>query len=114
MVRFEIALDQQSEEIAALQGSLNGLSEDVNELGETAVALIVQVSALEAQVGTLTAELDALREAAQRFDTFLSGLRELLDQAGSGLPETGPFRSRTPAPTALPVMTVIPLATPTP
>lgn len=123
--------------LADVRQTLAGLSDDFTSLAESVTALDEQVSGIEDQLAEMDEQLLALRRAAGRFDTFLFGLRGLLEEAVPGVreqtptptpaessprvtPTPTPFEpSPTPTPagaTATPAsqVTVIPLASPTP
>jgi competence ComEA-like helix-hairpin-helix protein len=110
--------------------TLGNLSDDLVSLAETVTALNEQVGAIDERLRTVESdlavveeELEVVRAAAQRFDAFLTGLRDLLNEA-EGLPSgsqpAGPtptaWETLTPIPSPTPEadVTVIPLATPVP
>lgn len=113
-----------------IRQSLSGLSDDLVSLAGTVTVVDEQVGAInerlmivEGDMAVMEEQLDTVRQAAERFDAFLDGLRELLLEA-EGLPAEGqpPVPTPTawetptlvPSPTPQPEVTVIPLATPTP
>jgi hypothetical protein len=79
-----------------------------------------RLAAVEEQLGILSQDLEAMGEKVQRFDAFLEGLRALLDQIGEVGPQASPLQegpsgpATVETPTLRPMVTVIPLATPTP
>jgi competence ComEA-like helix-hairpin-helix protein len=112
-------IERMTGELEGTQAALGIVIDDVDELEENVVALQTQFSTIEDQLNTLSGELDALRLAADRFGTFLDGLRDLVERSARPTPEGSPFRQESPVPTQVPptrqpVFTVIPLATPTP
>lgn len=114
-------LEMTSQGLADVRQALAGLSDDLISVAENMTALEDQVAAIDEQVVTL-------RRATARFDTFLLGLRQLLDETDSGAessqpmegtPTSTPWVPATPTaseatPTPASQVTVIPLATPTP
>lgn len=115
-------------ELATLTGLLDevrqeytNLREDVDGLAGTVSAQGSQLDEVNAQLAGLDEQLQALDEAAARFDGFLEGLRHLLNDS-MGPPTPTPWLTPTPkpavspsspTPTPAPRMTVIPV-TPTP
>jgi hypothetical protein len=76
-----------------------------------------RVGTAEEQLAGLNQEIEAMGESVQRFDAFLNALRDLLNESeeASG-PTPTPGHSPTPADTSSlrPMVTVIPLVTPSP
>jgi prefoldin subunit 5 len=111
-------LERVAGDVDGTQTALGALAGDVEEIGENVIALQTQFSTLEDQLNTLSGELDGVRQAAERFESFLVGLRSLLAETARPTPEDSPFNLEPPEsspvpPTREPVFTVIPLATPT-
>jgi competence ComEA-like helix-hairpin-helix protein len=118
---LQSALDVTSQGLADVRQTLAGLSDDLTSVAE-------DVTALEDQVDAMDEQVVALRRTAARFDQFLLGLQQLLDETALGAEspqtrEATPTRTPwiTPTPTATEAsatpsseVTVIPLATPTP
>ena len=122
--------------LADVRQTLAGLSDDFTSLAETVTTLDEQVADVEDRLANMGELVTALRRATNRFDTFLYGLRGLLEEAApeptrpaerEQTPTPTPWITRTPpprmtptptpaGPTATPAsqVTVIPLASPTP
>jgi competence ComEA-like helix-hairpin-helix protein len=121
-------LDVTSQALAGMRQTLAGLSDDLTSVAESVTALDEQVTTLDARLAELDDQVVTLRRAAARFDAFLLGLRQLLEEnvQGPASPQPGeatpaPARRLTPAPTPIELtptpasqVTVIPLVTPTP
>jgi len=112
-------LDQLDKELAAAQTDLQATGQQVDRMSDSLKAVQSQVGAMETQLGTLKADINAVRQMARRFDAFLTGLRELLNQDQEPAPALTPLPPQTrsplaPNPTAKPEFTVIPKKTPTP
>jgi competence ComEA-like helix-hairpin-helix protein len=108
-----------AETLGALQQEFTNLREDLDGMAGQVSMQGDRIAGVEERLAALDQDLDDLRQATQRFDAFLGGLRELLDQAEGAMPGESPTRrvepSSTPeqTPTMRPMVTVIPLATPT-
>ena len=106
-------LQTEADALRARLDALEGLSNRVSDL-ETSLAAArtaldavqAQTSALGQRTTTLESQLMVVRAAVDRFDGFLTGLRELVDQAAPT-----PTATASPAPSSTP--TVAPSATPT-
>ena len=78
-----------------------------------------RLSAVEEQLGALSQDVETMGEKVQSFAVFLEGLRALLDQIEEVGPEASPLQegpsgpATMETPTLRPMVTVIPLATPT-
>jgi competence ComEA-like helix-hairpin-helix protein len=107
------ALAGMGDAVLGLEGRVSSLEEQVGEV-------TWHMEALDEQLAGLTTEIGVLRQATVRFDTFLTGLRTLLDEAEGPAAETVPPRRQTPTPTPWEtptpksMVTVIPLTSPTP
>jgi hypothetical protein len=113
----EIELRRLNQDMTAAQTALATLSSDVGDLGKGLDEVQGQMAAMEERVTTLGEEIEAVRRSAQRFDDFLNGLWELLSAVRPALesPSTEPAApSGLDTPTPQPMITVIPLASPTP
>jgi septal ring factor EnvC (AmiA/AmiB activator) len=93
-----------------LRQEFTNLREDLDGLAGHVSALEGRLGGVEEQLASLSQEVEALGETVLRFDAFLTGLRELLDQAAGALPPTPAAQAM---PTLRPSVTVIPLVTPT-
>jgi DNA repair exonuclease SbcCD ATPase subunit len=100
--------ERQGRELAAAQMALTMLRDDVDRVEDNVLTLRIHLGALEDQLGALSDELRAVRQATQRFDAFLGGLRQLL---GESLEPATPAAAVTTIPLATPGAH---LATPTP
>ncbi len=106
-------LDEIDSRLATAQAELKAVSQQMARMGGDVQAFQGRLGGLETQFGGLTEDLQAVRQVARRFDAFLVGLRELLDQA------QGPALGVTPLPqapsaTRKPGLTVVPQPTATP
>jgi hypothetical protein len=81
--------------------------DNVTDLQATAVAL-------EAEAATIVERLDTVAEAAENFDTFLNGLRDLLFDFQGTPPSATPTETATPSPTPVPTETTVGTATAVP
>jgi ABC-type transporter Mla subunit MlaD len=104
-----------TETMGALRQEFTNLSEDLDGMADHVSTLANRVDELEEQLANLSQEIEAVQQAADRFDAFLDGLRELLGSTEGMRPGTSPLGpSPLQTPTLRPMVTVIPLATPTP
>lgn len=104
-----------TETMGALRQEFTNLSENLDGMADHVSMLGNRMDEFEGQLAGLNQEIEAIYLATQRFDSFLDGLRELLETAegaGQGASPLGPNPEQTP--TLRPMVTVIPLATPTP
>jgi competence ComEA-like helix-hairpin-helix protein len=92
-------------DVQTVQADLIGLSDNVTGLGQAVTALQGQLGTVGEQVATMAEDLRVVHQAAQRFDTFLSGLRDLVDQAAVQVPAGTP-------PAAVPQQTITPAPAP--
>jgi len=106
-------LDEVDSRLATAQADLEAVNQEMTRMGGDVEAFQGQLRAIETQFGGLTEDLQAVRQAARRFDAFLSGLRELLDQAQGPALGVTPL-PQAPSPTRKPGLTVIPQPTSTP
>jgi competence ComEA-like helix-hairpin-helix protein len=106
-------LDSAVQELQATQESVDAVSATVTGLEEGMAALQTDVDELEQQLAATGRALREMNRTVQRFDAFLDGLRLLLEESASpASPSLSPEATR-PTPTSQPLVTVIPLATPT-
>lgn len=130
--RLSAALDEARQRSDALAESQGALRQEFTNLLEDLDGLAVHVSTLdgrlgeaEAQISYLNQGIEILSESVRRFDEFLAGLQELLDQsletlAPTPVPQITPANTPKSTPTVQdtraprPEVTVIPLATRTP
>jgi competence ComEA-like helix-hairpin-helix protein len=106
-----------AETLGAVRQEYTNLREDADGLAEQVSGLGNQVGAVEEQLAELNQEIEAVGESVQRFDAFLNALRDLLNESeGASGPAPALGNSPTPASTSSlsPMVTVIPLATPSP
>jgi competence ComEA-like helix-hairpin-helix protein len=104
-----------TETVGALRQEFTNLSENLDGMADHVSILGNRLDDLDEQLTSLNQEIEAIYLATERFDTFLDGLRELLETtggAGQGVSPLGPNPEQTP--TLRPMVTVIPLATPAP
>jgi competence ComEA-like helix-hairpin-helix protein len=107
-------IDSINTTLDGMRGEFTNLREDVDGMASTVSALSDRVGAAEDQLVTLGKDLQAVQKAAQRFDTFLTGLRGLLEESLGPAVATPP-RPKPATPTPTPVeLTITPLPTPTP
>ena len=106
-------LDSAVQELQAVQESIDTVSTAVTGMEDDVAALQTDVGELEEQLAATGRALREMNRTVQRFDAFLSGLQRLLEESASPT-STGPSPEPTgPTPTPRPLVTVIPLATPT-
>jgi competence ComEA-like helix-hairpin-helix protein len=79
------AQSSMTDEMGALAGRLAELDNDFVASGEVVEGLASDVTALESQTAELGERLETINLAAEKFDTFLTGMRDLL-VALQGLP----------------------------
>jgi chromosome segregation ATPase len=122
LAKINVEIERMGEELTSAHMALTLLRDDVDGLGEDMLGLKIQLGAMESQLAALGEQLLAVRRATQRFDTFLNGLRQLLLESQEEVIDASPTPDLEPASTAPassdttpePMVTVIPLATPTP
>ncbi len=101
LVETQAAIRQ---EFANLRGDLDGVDSHANVLDR-------RLSEAERQIGSLQGIFDSVSESIRRFDAFLGGLQELLNNTqGALVPIPTPWETPVPRPE----VTVIPLPTSTP
>jgi competence ComEA-like helix-hairpin-helix protein len=106
-------LDSAVQELQAVQESIDTVSTAVTGMEDDVAALQTDVGELEEQLAATGRALREMNRTVQRFDAFLSGLQRLLEESASPT-STGPSPEPTgPTLTPRPLVTVIPLATPT-
>jgi methyl-accepting chemotaxis protein len=87
-------------QVEALSGRLQNAEADLRTLDRSLATLEAQVVNLEGDVSQTQEAVEQVRAAADRFDNFLTGLRELLlDTQGTPVPTTSPAAAATPSPT---------------
>lgn len=94
-------MDALRQEFTNLREDLDGMAGHVSVQGR-------RLDEAEQRLSVLAKQLEEISGAAQRFDGFLGGLRHLLNET-LGPPTPTPWQTPMPAP----MVTVIPLATPT-
>jgi competence ComEA-like helix-hairpin-helix protein len=107
-----------SERTTGIEGQTMQQGERITQLEEGQFELQARVGFVEEQMATAIEQVERMRGVVSRFGAFLVGLQELLDQSA----ESWPSPTRAPPSTPItsepstpqPVVTVIPLATPTP
>lgn len=75
---LEAGADTLRSQFAEMEGSVNGLRAHLGELDASMNGLRTELGAVVESLGALSDELETVRQAAERFDAFLQGLRELL------------------------------------
>ncbi|MBN1138268.1 MAG: helix-hairpin-helix domain-containing protein [Anaerolineae bacterium] len=111
--RMQGRLDEVDSRVAAAQAELRAVNEEMARVGGDVGAFQGRIGALEAELGGLAGDLQAVRQSARRFDAFLAGLRELLEQAQGPKLDVTPL-PQAPSPTRKPGLTVVPQPTSTP
>jgi hypothetical protein len=87
-------------QVEALSGRMQNAEADLRSLDQSLATLEAQVANLEGDVSQTQETVEQVRAAADRFDNFLIGLRELLlDTQGTPVPTTPPAATATPSPT---------------
>ena len=99
---------QRLDSLEGLTGRMDGVEQAVDTLDTALVQTQTEVGALDARADQLDADIAVVRTAADRFNTFLDGLRDLLFEF-QGAPPTP-----TPTPTLPPTATPHPTRTPRP
>jgi len=117
-------LRQRLDSLEGLTGRMDGVEQAVDELDATLTQAQADVDALNARADQLDEDIADVRTAADRFNTFLDGLRDLLFEfqgapptptpTATPLPTATPRPTRTPRPTATPRPTHTPRPTATP
>jgi competence ComEA-like helix-hairpin-helix protein len=106
-----------AEALGAVRQEYTNLREDVDGLAEHVSRLGTRVDSVEEQLADLAEEIEVMGTSMQRFDAFLYGLQDLLN-GSEGAPNPTSTRWLTPTPggtaTLRPLVTVIPLVTPSP
>jgi len=96
--------------LEGLTGRLDNVERDVNDLDSGLAKAQTDITALNARADALGEDIATVRAAADRFNAFLDGLRDLLFKFQGPPPTPTP----TATPTATPRPTYTPRATPTP
>jgi competence ComEA-like helix-hairpin-helix protein len=96
--------------LEGLTGRLDNAERDIGDLDSGLAEAQTDISALNARAEALGEDIATVRAAADRFNTFLDGLRDLLFEFQGPPPTPTP----TVTPTATPRPTRTPRATPTP
>ncbi len=87
-------------QVEALSGRLQNAEADLRMLDQSLATLEAQVANLEGDMSQTQEAVEQVRAAADRFDNFLTGLRELLlNTQGTPVPTTPPAATATPSPT---------------
>jgi len=107
-------LRQRLDSLEGLTGRMDGVEQAVDELDTALVQTQTEVDALDARADQLDADIATVRTAANRFNTFLDGLRDLLFefQGAPPTPTPTPPSTATPRPTRTPRPTLTPTGTP--
>lgn len=105
-------LRQRLDSLEGLTGRMDNVEQAVDDLDTALAQTQTEVDALNVRADQLDADIATVRSAANRFDTFLDGLRDLLFKF-QGAPPT-PTPTSTPLPTATPRPTRTPRPSPTP
>jgi predicted lipid-binding transport protein (Tim44 family) len=105
-------LRQRLEDLEGLTSRVDSVEQAVGELDRAFFQTQAEVDALKAQADQLSADIAAVRASAERFDTFLDGLRDLLFEFQGAPPSPTP--TLTPLPTVTPRPTRTPRPSPTP
>jgi prefoldin subunit 5 len=105
-------LRQRLDNLEGLTARMDGVEQAVDDLDAALAQAQTDVDALNTRADQLNEDVTAVRAAADRFDTFLDGLRDLLFEF-QGAPPT-PTPTPTPPPTATPRPTRTPQPSPTP
>jgi competence ComEA-like helix-hairpin-helix protein len=116
VVLLDSRLEATAGELALAQSELANMGDDVDRLGQQVIGIQVRVGAIGDQLAAQAQEIRLLRQATQRFDAFLSGLRLLLEDSVVQPPEAAPVEllpTETPLPTATPEAASPPSPTPT-
>lgn len=86
-------------QVEALSGRLQNAEADLRTLDQSIATLEAQVANLEGDMSQTQEAVEQVRAAADRFDNFLTGLRELLlDTQGTPVPTALPAATATPSP----------------
>jgi competence protein ComEA len=101
-------LRQRLDSLEGLTARMDGAEQAVDELDMALVQTQTEVDALNTRADQLNADIAAVRAAADRFNTFLDGMRDLLFEF------QGPPPTSTPTPTSPPTATPRPTRTPRP
>lgn len=96
--------------LEGLTGRLDDAERDIEDLDSGLAEAQTDIEALDARADALDKDIATVRVAADRFNAFLDGLRDLLFEFQGPPPTLTP----TPTPTATPRPTRTPHATPTP
>lgn len=105
-------LRQRLDSLEGLTGRMDGVEQAVDDLDTALAQTQTEVDALNVRADQLDADIATVRAAADRFDIFLDGLRDLLFEF-QGAPPT-PTPTPTLPPTATPRPTRTPRPSPTP
>jgi competence ComEA-like helix-hairpin-helix protein len=101
-------LRQRLDSLEGLTARMDGVEQAVDDLDTALAEVQREVNALDARADMLEADIGAVRAAADRFNLFLDGMRDLLFEF-QGAPPTP-----TPTPTLPPTATPRPTRTPRP
>jgi hypothetical protein len=81
LVEVQARLEAMGEDLALAQTTLSVLGDDVTRLDESLIELRIQADTLEDQLAAQGEEIRILYQTTQRFDSFLTGLDILLEDA---------------------------------
>ncbi len=109
-------LRKRLDNLEGLTGRMDGVEQAVDELDTALVQAQADVDALNTRADQLDEDIAAVNAAAERFNTFLDGLRDLLFefQGAPPTPTPTPLPTATPRPTRTPPPTSTPHPTATP
>jgi competence ComEA-like helix-hairpin-helix protein len=110
-------MEAMAQALGGVRQEFTNLREDLDGMGGLVSIQGRRLDEVEQRLNILGKELEEISGAAQRFDAFLGGLRHLLNES-MGPPTPTPWMTPTPTPWKTPtpalMVTVIPMATPTP
>lgn len=106
-------LRQRLDRLEGLTGRMDGVEQAVDDLDTGLLQAQTGVDALNARADQLNADIATVRAAADRFNTFLDGLRDLLFEFQGAPPTPTPTPTLPPSATPRPTRTPRPTPTPT-
>lgn len=117
LVAAQVEMDDLSFTLNAMRSEMTNLREDLDGMAGQVGTLRQRADLAEEQLAILNEDLQALGVVVDRFDTFLGGLRALLNES-LGPPTPTPWVTITPGTSNAmtpypPIITVIPMTTPT-
>jgi prefoldin subunit 5 len=107
-------LRERLDALEGLTGRLDSAERDIEDLDSGLAEAQADIAALDARSDALGKDIATVRAAADRFNAFLDGLRDLLFEFQGAPPTPTPTPTPTATPTATPRPTRTPRATPTP